>query len=168
MKRVIVIIAAILLPLLPLSAQKIGFMSTETVLAQIPEYSEAQKSLNKLSEQYQSLLKQESAKVDAAYQSYQRERIHMSQEMIKAKEAEIIKMEREVKERQKAIFGEDGVLAKKSAELLTPIKNRVDEAIQRLAQELGYSLILDVSSLQGVVYKNLGDDLSMDIIKRLK
>lgn len=167
MKRIYVILLGLLLSLAAAYAQKIGYVNTETILAQIPEYTSAQQTLEKLSGQYKSAIEAETAKVDAAYQAYQADRARLTEEQKKSRENEIISMERAVKEKQKTYFGEEGIMAKKSAELMNPIKARVDIAIAKVAKEKNYALVIDISSLQGIVYKNDEYDASMEVVKNL-
>ena len=77
-----------------------------------------------------------------------------------AAENEIIQKERVVQEKQKIYFGEDGIMAKKAEELLAPIRARVDRAVEAVAKQGGYDLILDLAALQGVVYKRDAIDLT--------
>lgn len=167
MRKLFIVIIAFLLPLTTVFAQKVGYISTETILEQIPEYKSAQNTLEKLSQQYKSVIDSESEKVDEAYQRYQADRARLSEDQKRSRENEIIKMEREVKEKQKSYFGEDGVMAKKSAELMNPVKERLDRAVSKVAKSRGYSLIIDISTTQGVVYKDDAADLSLEVIKNL-
>lgn len=146
---------------------KVGYLNTQTILAQIPEYTAAQQTLEKLSAQYKAAIEAETAKVDAAYQSYQADRVKLTEAQKKVRENEIIAMERTVKEKQKTYFGEEGVMAKKSAELMNPIKARVDKAIEKVSIERNLALMIDVSTLQGVVYQNAEYDFSMEVVKNL-
>ena len=56
---------------------------------------------------------------------------------------------------------------KKSEQLLNPIKAKVDNAIRKVAQKGGYSLIIDLSVVQGVAYYNEAEDLSLEVIRNL-
>lgn len=169
MKHIYLILLGLLLPLTAMNAQSngVGYLNTQTILSQIPDYVSAQQSLEKLNAQYKTAIEAESAKVDQAYKSYQSDRAGLSEAQKKARENEIITMERAVKELQKTYFGEDGVMAKQTAQLMNPIKERVDKAIERVAAEKKLILIIDVSSLQGVVYRNAEYDLSDEVVKYL-
>lgn len=167
MKKFCIVIVGFLLSLTALNAQKVGYVSTETILSQIPEYVSAQAALEKLSGQYKTAIENESSKVDAAYRSYQSDRPRLSEEQKKMRENEIIVMERQVKEKQKEYFSEDGIMAKQSSEMMSPIRERVSKAIEKVAKGGNYTLIIDVSSIQGVIYKDDSADLSLEVIKNL-
>lgn len=167
MKKFCIVIIGFLLSLSALNAQKVGYVNTETILSQIPEYVSAQTTLEKLSGQYKSAIENESSKVDAAYKNYQADRAGLNEGQRQMRENEIISMEREVKEKQKTYFGEDGIMAKKSDELMSPIREKVNRAIEKVAKNGNYSLIIDISTTQWVVYKDDAADLSLEVIKNL-
>ena len=83
-------------------------------------------------------------------------------------ENEIISKERVVQEKQKIYFGEDGIMAKKAEELLSPIQKEVNKAIEDVAKLGGYDLILDLAAMQGVVYKKEALDLTEFVLVRYR
>lgn len=167
MKKILLILSALLLSASAVFAQKVGYVNTQTILEQIPDYVSAQKTLEQLGNQYRQYLEGESSKIESAYRQYQADRIRLTESQKQVRENEIISMERALQEKQKEYFGEEGIMVVKSEQLIGPIKNQVDAAIKRVADKQGYSLILDVSSMQGVVYKNDAYDLSMEVIRNL-
>lgn len=167
MKRILFVLIALLVSLNIAKAQKVGYINTQTILAEMPEYLSAQQSLEKLSAQYQQYLEQEAAKIEEAYRAYQSERARLTESQKQARENDIISMEKRLQEKQKEYFGEKGVMATKSEQLLNPLKSRVDAAIRKVAQSRGYTLIIDVSAVQGVVYADQTADLSLEVIRNL-
>lgn len=77
-----------------LSAQKIGYVDTEYILENIPEYKEAQAELDKLSIEWQKQLERRYAEIDKLYKNYQAEQILLTDEMKTKREEEIIKKEK--------------------------------------------------------------------------
>lgn len=164
MKRILIAIVALVAGLAPLSAQKIGYVNTETILSAIPAYELAQNQLNSLSDKYKATIETEMGKIEALYQNYQASRATMSATQRQNAENEIISKERVVQEKQKIYFGEDGIMAKKAEELLQPIQEQVDHAIAQVARKGGYDMIIDIAAMRGVVYKNPGLDLSAEVL----
>jgi len=165
MKRILIAIVALLAGLGPLSAQqKIGYIDSETIFSGIPAYVAAQNQLNALSDKYKAAIETELGKIETLYQNYQSSRSSMSANQRQNAENEIISKERVVQEKQKIYFGEDGIMAKKAEELLKPIQQQVDAAIAQLAALGAYDMIIDVSAMQGVVYKNPDLDLSQQVL----
>lgn len=167
MKKGLIIALAMFFGALQLNAQKIGYIDTEKILKVIPEYKNAQTQLESLSSQYQSKIESEYSKIETMYNSYQRQKASMSAQARAQKENEIIEREKTVKQLQMSYFGQDGLMQKKSAELLDPIKDKVNAAIEKVAQGGGYMILFDVAAMQGIAYRNSNDDLSQLVIKAL-
>lgn len=167
MKKGLIIALAMFIGALQLNAQKVGYIDTEKILKVIPAYKSAQTQLETLSEQYQSKIESEYSKIEVMYNNYQRQKASMSAQARAQKENEIIEREKTVKQLQMSYFGQDGLMQKKSAELLDPIKNKVNAAIEKVASSGGYMILFDVAAMQGVAYKNENDDLSPFVIKAL-
>ena len=167
MKKFFLIAFAMLLAAFQLNAQKVGYINTEKILSAIPEYKSAQTQLENLGKQYQQKIESEYSKIEALYNSYQQQKANLPAQARLQKENEIIGRERDVKELQKTYFGQDGIMQKKTEELMNPIKERVDAAINKVAHSGNYMIIFDISSMQGVAWTNPQDDLSGVVIKAL-
>lgn len=167
MRKILAIVVVMLCGALQLNAQKIGYINTEKILSVIPEYKAAQTQLESLSKTYQSKIEAEYEKIETLYNNYQSMKANLTAQARQMKENEIIEKERAVKELQKSYFGQDGAMQKKSQELMDPIKERVDSAINKIAASGDFMIIFDTASLQGVAYVNEKDDLSNYVIKAL-
>ena len=168
MKKILIAFVAFLACSGLLRAQKIGYINTETLLNEIPAYVAAQAQLDALSDKYKAAIETELGKVETLYQNYQSTRNSMTAAQRQSAENEIISKERVVQEKQKIYFGEDGIMAKKAEELLAPIRQEVDKAIEDVAKLGGYDMIIDLAALQGVVYKNEKLDLTQFVLVRYK
>ena len=166
MKRILIVLVAMVAFTGPLRAQKIGYINTETILSEIPAYVEAQEQLNLLSDKYKSTIEAELGKIETLYQNYQAQRGSMTSAQRQNAENEIISKERVVQEKQRIYFGEDGIMAKKAEELLLPIRQDVEKAIADVARAEGFDLVMDLAAIQGVVYKNEALDLSQKVLAR--
>ena len=166
MKRFLFIAAAFLFAV-RLNAQRVGFLDTEKILASIPEYNSAKSQLESLEKGYRTKVENEFAAIEKLYNAYQANKGTMSQVVRAQKENEIISKEEAAKKLQESYFGENGIMQKKSQELLSPIKERVQAAIERVAKSGGYMMIVDIASQSGVIYTNSQYDLSQEVIKVL-
>lgn len=166
MKRFLFIAAAFLFAV-QLNAQRVGFLDTEKILASIPEYNSAKSQLESLEKGYRTKVENEFAAIEKLYNAYQANKGTMSQVVRAQKENEIISKEEATKKLQESYFGENGIMQKKSQELLSPIKERVQAAIERVAKSGGYMMIVDIASQSGVIYTNSQYDLSQEVIKVL-
>ena len=164
MKKTLIAIALLFTAAFSAQAQRIGVINTEQILARIPAYVAAQEQLNALNDKYKATIEAELGRVEALYKNYQENRASMTASQRQNAENEIIAKERVAQEKQKIYFGEDGIMAKKAEELLDPIRKRVERAIETVALQGRYDLVIDLAAIQGVVYKNEALDLSNLVI----
>lgn len=168
MKKILIALVALLACFGSVRAQKIGYINTENILSEIPAYVSAQQQLEALSDKYKAAIETELGKIETLYQNYQSNKNSMSSIQRQNAENEIISKERVVQEKQKIYFGEDGIMAKKAEELLSPIQKEVNKAIEDVAKLGGYDLILDLAAMQGVVYKKEALDLTEFVLVRYR
>lgn len=148
-------------------AQKFAYIDTEYIFDNIPEYAEAQKELDALSEQWQQQIERKYAEIDKMYKDYQAEEILLTDQMKSKRREEIILKEQEAKDFQKEKFGVEGELFKKRQELVKPIQEKIYKAVQETANLGQYSVIFDKASGATMVYSNPKYDKSDDVLKRM-
>ena len=165
MKKLMMMLGMVVLMSTTMLAQKIAYVDSEYILSKVPEYSEAQEKLNNYSTDWQADIEAEYQKVDAMYKAYQAEEVLLTAEMKIQREDEIIAKENEVKAMQQAKFGRDGELFRKREELIKPIQDLVYEAIQDLAQNRAYDIVLDKSGGVVMLFANPEYDKSDEVLR---
>jgi outer membrane protein len=148
-------------------AQRFAFVDSDYILKHIPEYAAAQKQLAALQDQWQKEVDSKSQEIERMYKAYEADKVLMTADMKKRREAEIADKEKEVREFQRVKFGPDGELAKKSDALIKPIQDRLTKAIQAVAESEDYDVIFDKNSEVIMLYRNPRYDKSADVITRL-
>ncbi len=166
MKKIIVISAFLLLGIFSY-AQKFACVDTEYILNNMPEYKQAQKELEEVSLQWQKDIENKLAEVDRMYRSYQAEALLLPDDLKTKRENEIVAAEKEAKALQKQRFGSDGDLSKKRSELIKPIQDKIYNAIEKIAKEKNYSLVLDKASGATVLFIDGKTDVSDVILAEL-
>ena len=169
MKKLFMILAVALISVSMLQAQsqKIGFINTETVLKELPEYQNAQKSLEQLTEKYKAEIEADLKVIDQLYTTYQNQKAYLSSSQRSTAENKIITKEQEMKKKEDSYFGSEGALAKKSEELLTPIREKVEKAVRYYCEENGFTAIIDLAGSGNIVYYDAKLDITQAIIKQL-
>ncbi len=143
--------------------QKIGHIDVQKILQEMPEYKQAQAELKKLYQTYQQEFEQMQKEYYAKLQKYQQEAKSVSQEENQRRGQELQQMEKSILEAQQRIQ-ED--LAKKEAEKMKAIQDKLMNAIQSVAQEKKFDYILDSSAPSSVLVAN-GPDIYNDVKKKL-
>lgn len=148
-------------------AQRFAFVDSDYILKHIPEYAAAQKQLTALSDQWQKEVDSRSQDIERMYKAYDADKVLMTADMKKRREAEIADKEKSVKDFQRQKFGPDGELAKKSDALIKPIQDRITKAIQAVAESDNLDVVFDKNSEVLMLYYNPRYDKSADVITRL-
>ncbi len=168
MKKFFATVSVLLLSCAFANAQKVGYVNTENILSSIDQYNSATEQLDALADKYKAVIESEIGKIDQMYRTYQANKEHYTASQRQQKEDEIITRERAVKEKQQAYFGEDGVMQKKTSEMLDPIKDRVQDAIDKVALEGDYVMVVDIAATTGLVFINDKYNLDREVIDKLK
>ncbi|HHM21193.1 MAG TPA: OmpH family outer membrane protein [Bacteroidetes bacterium] len=151
------------------NAQRIAYVNVRAILESIAEYQEAQKELDELAARWRTEIAGEYDKIKAEYNRYQAEQVLLSDEARRAKEDEIMEMEKRVREMQKERFSPEGLLFEKRKELVQPIQDRIYGAIQDYADDRGYDFIFDNSNgASGIIFANPEYDKTNDIIDKIR
>ncbi|MFO0321719.1 MAG: OmpH family outer membrane protein [Bacteroidota bacterium] len=145
-------------------AQKIGYVDTDYILSNIPEYKAAQAEIDKTSIEWQNEIEAKISEIDKLYKIFQAESILLTDDMRKRRENEIKEKEKEVKELQKSRFGVDGELFMKRMELVKPIQDKIYNAIRQVAERAGLAFIFDKAGQISLLYSNNKYDKSEDVI----
>ena len=148
-------------------AQRYAVVDTRYILDKLPEYKEAQKKLDQVSETFQREIDEKQAALDKMYKDYEAEQVMLSDILKKKREDEIFIKEKEVRELQRKRFGFEGDLFKRRQELVKPIQDKVYNAIQKIAVNRQYDFILDKSEGITVIFADPKLDRSEDVLREL-
>ena len=148
-------------------AQRYAIIDTKYILDKIPDYKEAQKSLDVVSEQWQREIDAKQAELDRMYRNFEAEQVMLSDDLKKKREDELFMREKEIRDLQRKRFGFEGDLFKKRQELVKPIQDKVYTAIQKIAANRQYDFILDKSEGITVIFADPKLDRSDDVLKFL-
>lgn len=163
MKKISMIIIAMLMGL-GVYSQKYGYVDTEYILDNIPEYLDAVDILDEFSIKWQKEIEEKFAEIDQLYKAYQAEAVLLPEDMKKERENEIIMKEKEAKDLQKQRFGQNGDLFKKRQDLIQPIQEKIYNAIETIAETNNYAFIFDRAGSLSILYVKDRYDISDDVL----
>lgn len=149
------------------TAQKIGYVDTEYILQNIPEYQDAQNEVEELSKQWQEDIEKQYADVDKMYKAYQADAVLLPEDLKRKREEEIVAAEREVKELQRKRFGAEGDLFKKREELIKPIQEKIFNAIEGVATKKNYAFIFDKAGGPVIMFVDSKYDISDEVLEQI-
>ena len=148
-------------------AQKYACVNTDYILKSIPDYTNAQKRLDKYVADWQKELQDKQDELDAMRADYEQESYLLPDNLKKRRQEEIKEKESELKALQRQRFGADGDLDKKRAELLKPVQDRVYSTIERVAHEKNYAFVFDKAASATLLFSNKKYDISDEVLELL-
>ena len=166
MKKILFLLALLLLPLGAAEAQKIALVDMEYILKKDPSYAVMNRQIEDLSKKWQAEVAGYEKKAEEAYKSYQSEAALLSAQQKKQREESIVALEKQAYELKRKYFGPEGCVFKRREALMKPIQDRVWAAMKELARRSGYQLIIDRTTSK-IVYADPALDVSEGIIAAL-
>jgi outer membrane protein len=167
MKRIILIVCFTFFAITASFAQRFAYVDSDYILKHLPDYVSAQKQLGALSDQWQKEVDNRFQEIDRLYKSFEADRVLLTPDMQKRREAEIVDKEKAAKDFQRQKFGPDGELTQKSSSIMKPIQDKVAKAIQAVAESENLDMIFDKNSEVIMLYANPRYDKSDAVIIRL-
>ena len=164
----IVALVAMVLSVAAVSAQNYMVVDSEKIFKSLAAYNNALTQIDNLAEQYQAKVDAKFQEVERLYNSYIQQRASLSETTGQQREQQIFQKEQEATAYQESLFGSDGELMKKRMELIQPILQRVFNAIERIATQYGYDLVIDISANPTVLYYSSKVDFTQKIINALR
>ena len=140
---------------------KIAHVNTAEILDAMPDKAKAEKDLEKYYGELQGQLETMAKEYQAKMQDYEANQATMSNLVKQSKEKEIIDIQNRIQQFQANAEGE---FEKKRAELLSPILEKIQNAINSVGKEKGYTYVLDLATGAAVF---VGDD-AVDATKDVK
>ena len=147
--------------------QKYGYIDSDYILENVPEYKEAKDKLNILADRWTKDIEDRYAVLKMKKDNFAREEVLLPTEEKTKRKEEITKLETEVLEVQKMRFGVSGDYFNKRQELVKPIQDKVFDALQKIASKKNYTFVFDKANQSNLVYADSKTDLSNDVLKEL-
>lgn len=123
--------------------QRIGYVDTEYILNQLPEYTSVQQKLDQLEQRWREEIRSQEERVETLEEEFEaREVLYTDEERQRKREA-IQQARKKVEQLRQQYFGPDGRLYTRQQELMRPIQERVLSAVESVATEAGYDYVLD-------------------------
>jgi outer membrane protein len=149
------------------SAQKFALVDMEYIFGNVPAYEMANEQLNQLSQRWQKEVEALSKEAETMYNSYLADKVFLTDEQVKKREADIVAKEKSATELRYRYFGPEGELYQKRQTLLKPIQDEVYNAVKKVAEERGYQAIFDRASSSDIVYASPRIDISNEVLAKL-
>ena len=167
MKRIAITVIAVMACAMASYAQKFALVDMEYILKNVPAYEMANEQLNQVSQRWQREVDDLAKEAEAMYKNYQSEMVFLTDDQKKKKESEIVAKEKEATELRYKYFGPQGELYKKRQALIKPIQDEVYNAVKKVSEERGYSVIFDRASSESIIFASPRIDVSNEVLAKM-
>lgn len=148
-------------------AQKFGYVDTNYILSQMPEYSEAKAEIDQISKSWEQEIQEKYKEIEEMEAALQAEQVLLTKEMKDDRLAEIDLKWNEVKEYQKKVFGFEGLFFLKKKELIKPVQDQVFEATEKVAKSHRLQIVFDKSGDLVMIYTDPIHDYTDYVLEEL-
>ena len=148
-------------------AQKYGYIDSDYILDNMPEYAEAREQLDKFAKRWQKEIEDRYELIENRKTEFLRVEAILPEEEREKRKEEIEEMERETLELQQMRFGVSGDLFGKRKELIEPIQDRIFEALEAVATRGKYSFIFDKANQSNLIFADPKFDVSKLVMREL-
>jgi outer membrane protein len=171
MKRIVAACVGIyLMSLLPAPAMaevKIGYIDTVKIFANFKDTVEAEELYKKEVDGWKKQAEEMEAELSRMSEEIQSQTLMLSADKLAEKKLLFDQKRQEYQKYMNETFGDDGLAARRNKELTEPIVEKINAVIAKVAEEMGYTLVLD-SSQGTLVYAAPDMDLTDIVIERLE
>lgn len=173
MKRTQLLLTALLLVLLGMSAGaqnlKIGFVDSQKIFEGLPEAKEAQKQLDDKLSVWRDSLETMSKNFQSAYEAFKAQEGMMADGVRQEKLQQLAKEEQAIRAYQEMKFGQAGEAARLRQSVLSPLQDKVLQAIQDVAKAEGLNFVFDkIEDATLLLYAEAKFDYTFKVLDMLK
>lgn len=146
---------------------KIGYVDSNQIIEATPGVAEAKATYEKQTEEWKTSLETQRTELAALYEEYNKQSAILSPEKKTEKQQAILAKERAIQEFFQQKFGPQGEANVRERELLKPIYDRINKAIEEVRAAESYSLIFDLQA-GALAAGDPALDVTQKVIERLK
>ena len=141
-------------------SQIIAYIDMEYILENVPEYLEAQNTLDAKVVKWQQKLDKQARFIEVLKTDLANEKAILTKDLIEEKEEEISLKHDELRRLESLYFGPKGDMFTLRKQLVKPIQDQVYNAIQKISARKKYDFVFDKSSELVMLYSNKKYDIS--------
>ena len=146
---------------------RIGYIDTEYILQNVPEYQEATSQLETKVQQWKKEIEQRLGEIDTKKKQLNSESVLLTKELYDERLEDINFEESEILDYQQKRFGPNGDLMIQKKQLIQPIQDQIFAAVQDMAKSRNYDFVFDKSADVVMLYSAERFDISDEIIRAI-
>ncbi|MDH7911748.1 OmpH family outer membrane protein [Winogradskyella sp. SYSU M77433] len=146
---------------------RIGYIDTEYILQNVPEFQEASSQLDKKVLQWKSEIEKRLNEIDQKKKELENESILLTKELYEERFEDISFEEAEILDYQQKRFGPEGDLMIQKRQLVEPIQDQIFAAVQEIAESKQFDFVFDKSADVVMLYSAERYDISEQVLRTI-
>ena len=146
---------------------RIGYIDTEYILQNVPEYQEAASQLDKKVLQWKSEIEQKLNVIKQKKKELENESVLLTKELYEERMEDISFEEAEILDYQQKRFGPQGDMIIQKRQLIEPIQDQIFAAVQQIAESKKYDFVFDKSADVVMLYSAERYDISEQVLRTI-
>lgn len=146
---------------------RIGYIDTEYILQNVPEYQEASAQLESKVQKWKTEIETQLNNIEQKRKDLSNEKALLTKELIEEREEDIAFEEKEILDYQQKRFGPNGDLMIQKKQLIQPIQDQIFAAVQDMAEKRKYDFVFDKSADVVMLYSAERFDFSDEVIRSI-
>ena len=146
---------------------RIGYIDTEYILQNVPEYQDASTQLDTKVQKWKSEIEQRLSSIDQKKKQLINESVLLTSELLEERQEEISIEESEILDYQQKRFGPNGDLMLQKKQLMQPIQDQIFTAVQEIAKNKKYDFVFDKSTDMTMLYSADRYDISEQVLRSI-
>ena len=148
---------------------KLGYIDSEVLKERLPDFKNAQQTLDQLRQDFEREAKDREAKLQKLQEDFRKQELLMSEARKAELQADFDEKVKALQDFTQQKFGQDGELMKKNLELSAPIFTKINDVLAQLAKEEGYDFIFDSAAPgTGIVFAQDKHNVTEKVLARLQ
>lgn len=147
--------------------QIIAYIDMEYILENVPEYLQAQNTLDSKIAKWRKKLDDQARHIEVLKSDLSNEKAILTKDLIEEKEEEITIKQEQLRRLESLYFGPNGDMFLVRKQLVKPIQDQVYNAIQSIAKRKKYDFVFDKSSDLVMLYSNKKYDISELVLSNI-
>ena len=148
-------------------AQRIAYIDMEYILDNVPEYLEAQNTLDAKVTKWRGALDKLNRYIEKVKTDLANERAILTNDLIQDKEDEITLKQEELRRLESLYFGPNGDMFLLRKQLVKPVQDQVYNSIRDIVIKRKYDFVFDKSSDLVMLYSNKKYDISDFVLNEI-
>ena len=146
---------------------RIGYIDTEYILQNVPEYQEASAQLDTKIANWKSEIEKRLSEIEQKKTALENEKVLLTKELYDERFEDITYEEAEIIDYQQKRFGPNGDMVIQRTQLIQPIQDQIFAAVQEIATNKKFDFVFDKSADVVMLYSAERFDISEQVLRTI-